>query len=162
MLLYIVRHGLAGQHGDPRYPDDDLRPLTDKGTKQVSKVAKKLFRRGFAPTLVATSPLVRCRQTAEAICQRVTPPPELVEWDGLRPGSELEQLVSLSNASGAEELAWVGHAPDVDELCAALVGARPEAIAFAKGAVAAIRFRDTITVGSGELRWYVTPAVLGA
>jgi phosphohistidine phosphatase SixA len=162
MLLYIVRHGLAGQHGDPRYPDDDLRPLTDKGTKQVSKVAKKLVRRGFAPTLVATSPLVRCRQTADAICQRIAPPPELVEWDALRPGSGLAQLVSSSNSSGAEELAWVGHAPDVDELCAALLGARPEAIAFAKGAIAAIRFQETIVAGMGELRWYVTPAVLGA
>ena len=162
MLLYIVRHGLAGQHGDPRFPDDGLRPLTDKGTKQVSKVAKKLFRRGFAPTLVATSPLVRCRQTAEAICRRVEPAPALVEWDSLQPGSDLARLVSSSNSSGAEELAWVGHAPDVDELCAALLGARTEAIAFRKGAVAAIRFHDTISVGAGELRWYVTPAVLGA
>jgi phosphohistidine phosphatase len=162
MLLYIIRHGLAGQHGDPQYPDDDLRPLTKKGAKQASKVAKKLVRRGFAPTLVATSPLVRCRQTAELICQRVVPPPELVEWDALRPGSDLDQLVSSSNSSGAQELAWVGHAPDVDELCAALVGSRPEAIAFAKGAVAAIRYHDAIAVGLGELRWYVTPAVLGA
>jgi phosphohistidine phosphatase len=162
MLLYIVRHGLAGQHGDPRFPDDDLRPLTDKGIKQVSKVAKKLARRGFAPTLVATSPLVRCRQTAEAICQRIVPAPELVEWDALRPGSDLTQLISLSGSSGAEELAWVGHAPDVDQLCAALLGSRPEATGFAKGAVAAIRFHDAIVIGSGELRWYVTPSVLGA
>lgn len=162
MLLYIVRHGLAGQHGDPRYPNDDLRPLTDKGTRQVSKVAKKLFRRGFAPTLVATSPLLRCRQTAEAICRRVEPSPTLVEWDSLQPGSDLARLVSSSNESGAEELAWVGHAPDVDELCAALLGARSEAFVFAKGAAAAIQFHDAISVGAGELRWYVTPAVLGA
>jgi len=85
-----------------------------------------------------------------------------VEWDALRPGSGLAQLVSSSNSSGAEELAWVGHAPDVDELCAALLGGRAEAIAFAKGAIAAIRFHDTIVAGMGELRWYVTPAVLGA
>jgi phosphohistidine phosphatase len=162
MLLYIVRHGLAGQHGDPRFPDDGLRPLTDKGTKQVGKVAKKLCRRGFAPTLVATSPLLRCRQTAEAICQRVEPAPNLVEWDSLQPGSDLARLISSSNSSGAEELAWVGHAPDVDELCAALLGARTEAIAFTKGAVAAIRFREAIAVGAGELQWYVTPAVLRA
>ena len=27
MNLYIVRHAFAGQHGDPNYPDDALRPL---------------------------------------------------------------------------------------------------------------------------------------
>ncbi len=48
--LYIVRHAFAGQHGDPRYPDDALRPLTKRGTKQFRKVVKKLHRRGFAPT----------------------------------------------------------------------------------------------------------------
>ena len=125
MLLYIVRHGLAGQHGDPRFPNDDLRPLTPKGTKQISKVAKKLSRRGLAPTLVASSPLVRCRQTAEAICERLAPLPELVTWDSLRPGSQLLELIDASNQCGAEELAWVGHAPDVAELCAALLGAGP-------------------------------------
>ena len=47
MLLYIVRHAFAGQHGDPRYPDDSLRPLTNKGRKQARRMIKKLARRGF-------------------------------------------------------------------------------------------------------------------
>ena len=42
MLLYIVRHAFAGQHGDPSYPDDSLRPLTKKGRKQFRRVVKKL------------------------------------------------------------------------------------------------------------------------
>lgn len=161
MLLYIVRHGLAGQRGDPRFSDDSLRPLTGKGEKQFRKVVKKLARRGFAPTVVATSPLVRCRQTAELICQRVVPSPALVERDSLQPGGRLETLVAWSNEQGAEELAWVGHAPDVDDLAAALVGSRAGAITFAKGAVAAIRFEGKILPGRGSLRWLVTPSALG-
>jgi phosphohistidine phosphatase len=161
MLLYIARHAFAGQHGDPRFPDDALRPLTSKGRKQFRRVMKKLRRRGFAATLVATSPLVRCRQTADVICDRVCPTPELVELASLAPGSQLESLVSWSNEQGVEELAWVGHAPDVDRLAAALAGARDGAIVFAKGAVAAIQFDEEIVVGQGELRWLATPKLLG-
>ena len=161
MLLYIVRHALAGQHGDPRYPDDALRPLAKKGHKQFRRLVKKLARRGFAPTVVATSPLVRCRQTAEIIRERLCPTPELVELDCLQPGSQLDALIAWSNERGAEELAWVGHAPDVDEMAVELIGGRAGAIRFAKGAVAAIGFDDRMAIGQGELRWLVTPQVLG-
>jgi phosphohistidine phosphatase SixA len=158
--LYIVRHAFAGQHGDPRWPDDSLRPLTDQGRKQFRRVVKKLARRGFAPQLVATSPLVRCRQTADELCQRVEPSPELMELEALKPGSKLEELVAWSNERGVDMLAWVGHSPDVDQMSAALLGMRGGAIDFAKGAVAAIRFESAITVGEGELAWLVTPKIL--
>jgi phosphohistidine phosphatase len=162
MLLYIVRHGYAGQHGDPRYPNDALRPLTKKGQKEFSRVVKKLARRRFAPTLVASSPLVRCRQTADVIVERLRPPPELIELDSLQPGSDLEQLVAWSNEQQVDELAWVGHAPDVDCMAAALVAAREGSIIFAKGAVAAIEFDAEIGPAKGRLRWLATPKVLGA
>lgn len=162
MLLYIVRHAYAGQHGDPHYPDDSLRPLTKKGRKQFSRAMKKLSRREFAPAIVATSPLVRCRQTAEIIVERVSPPPQLIVQDTLQPGSNLEALVAWSNEQGADEIAWVGHAPDVDEMAAALIGTPSSAIVFAKGAVAAIGFADTIVAGEGELRWLATPKILGS
>ena len=158
--LYIVRHAYAGQHGDPRWPDDSLRPLTGKGRKQFGRVVKKLARRGFAPEVVATSPLVRCRETADLVCERLTPPPELVELDALEPGSRLEALVEWSNERAVDTLAWVGHAPDVDRLAASLLGMRDGGIAFAKGAVAAIRFDDKIAPGEGELAWFANPKIL--
>jgi phosphohistidine phosphatase len=161
MLLYIVRHAYAGQHGDPRFPDDDLRPLTKKGQKQFRRAVKKLARRAFSPTVVATSPLVRCRQTAELICERVWPAPELVHLDSLRPGSDLQSLVAWSNEQSVEELAWVGHAPDVDLLAAHLLGAREGSLHFGKGAVAAIAFEDEIGPGEGQLQWSLTPKMLG-
>jgi phosphohistidine phosphatase len=161
MLLYIVRHAYAGQNGDPRYPDDALRPLTKKGQKRFRRVIKKLAAQGLAPTLVATSPLLRCRQTADVICDRVCPAPRLAELPALEPGGQLAALVAWSNEQGAEELAWVGHAPDVDRFGAALLGSRDGALQFAKGAVAAIHFDDEIAPGLGELRWFVTPKSLG-
>lgn len=96
MQLYIVRHAFAGQHGDPKYPDDDMRPLTKKGRRRFGRLVKKLARRGFAPAVVATSPLVRCRQTADVIAARLGLAAGIVELDALRPGSRLDELVDLS------------------------------------------------------------------
>ena len=162
MLLYIVRHAHAGQHGDHRYPDDALRPLTKKGHRQFTKVVKKLSRRGFAPELIVTSPLVRCRQTAEIIARKAGTSPEVVELGELAPGSELDALVAWTRGQAEQAIAWVGHAPDVDRLTAGLVGASQSAFALAKGAIAAIEFEDQIAPGEGILRWLVTPDVLGA
>jgi phosphohistidine phosphatase len=161
-MLYIVRHAYAGQHGDPRYPDDAQRPLTPEGTKQFRKAVKKLAERGFEPQLVATSPLVRCRQTAEIICDRVPSQPKLVELEWLAPGSDLSSLIEWTNAQPAGALAWVGHAPDVDRLAAALLGAPPFSLVFRKGAIAALRFdEDEVAAGAAQLRYFLAPAELG-
>ena len=93
MKLYIVRHAWAGHFGDPDWPDDFQRPLTKQGGERFTRVVEKLVERGFAPEVVATSPLVRCRQTAERIVAGMDSRPELVELDELRPGSDLEALV---------------------------------------------------------------------
>ena len=38
MELYFLRHGLAGQYGDPQYKDDSLRPLTAEGQKKMRHI----------------------------------------------------------------------------------------------------------------------------
>jgi phosphohistidine phosphatase len=162
MKLYIIRHGLAGEHGDPRYPDDRMRPLTDEGRKRFADTMKTLVGVGFEPQFVATSPLVRCRQTAEIVIDRVRGKPELVELAALEPGSDLDALIEWTNNQHRDEVAWVGHAPDVSDLAAALVGPRGETtIRFAKGAVACIDFEGEVARGAGELQWLVTAKVLG-
>ncbi|MBX7167512.1 MAG: histidine phosphatase family protein [Pirellulales bacterium] len=160
-LLYIVRHAWAGEYGDPRWPDDRLRPLTDEGRERFACVAKKLVKKhGFAPELIATSPLVRCRQTADLLLERLKQPLPLVELAALEPGSDLDALVAWTNAQEQTAVAWVGHAPDVLELTAALTGAA-ELEKFPKGATAAIEFDDAVTLGEGRLLWLLTAKKLG-
>jgi phosphohistidine phosphatase len=161
MLLYIVRHAFAGQHGDPRYPDDSLRPLTDKGRKRFSRLVKKLAKRDLAPTVIATSPFLRCRQTAQVMLDRLHGDAKLMELSELAPGSELAALVAWTNDQQAARIAWVGHAPDVDRLTAGLIGSAAVNLSLPKGAIAAIEFPVKMTAGEGELRWLVTPKVLG-
>jgi phosphohistidine phosphatase len=163
MDLYIIRHAWAADRDDRQWPDDDLRPLTDEGRERFAVVANELVRRGMAPQVVGTSPLVRSRQTAEIVAAASPERPKLVELDELRPGGDLEGLLrwTASQARRHERIAWVGHAPDVGRLAAALIGQPDGRIRFAKGAVAAIRFDGPPSAAAGELQWLVTARVLG-
>ena len=164
MIIYIVRHAWAGEHGDPNYPDDALRPLTAKGVKRFRRVAKRLVKRGFAPSSIATSPLVRCRQTADALWERLGEQylSSLVELPELSPEThDWNRCLDWSRQHADRDVAWVGHAPDVGRLAAALVGGSEHSIDFAKGAVAAISFEDSPGVGAGTLLWLVTAELLG-
>ncbi|MBX3414069.1 MAG: histidine phosphatase family protein [Pirellulales bacterium] len=162
MQLYIVRHAWAGEYGDPRYPDDRLRPLTREGKERFAEMVRKLAKRGFAPRFIATSPLVRCRQTADIIAAGVRGKPVVEELPALAPGSDLAALLAWSAAQSADaELAWVGHMPDVAELTAAMIGDRRALIRFAKGAVAALDAPSPLRAGSAELQWLATAKLLG-
>ncbi len=160
-MLYIVRHAWAGHFGDPDYPDDRKRPLTDEGGDRFRRVVDTLAERGFQPQVVATSPLIRCRQTAELISQCVPGNPQVVALDALEPDSDLAEMVHWTNRQDARDVAWVGHAPDVGHMVAALVGNGVAHIRFAKGAVAAIEFTGNIAQRGGVLRWLLTAKVLG-
>jgi phosphohistidine phosphatase len=162
MDLYIIRHAWAADRDDERWPDDGLRPLTEEGKKRFAKVAAKLVERGMKPQVVGTSPLVRCLETAQ-ILAAAAGKAKLVELDELRPGSDLEGLLRWTVAQSQEHegVAWVGHAPDVDRLAAALIAQSDALLRFAKGAAAAIRFDGPPALAGGELQWLVTAKMLG-
>lgn len=162
MLLYVIRHGLAGEWGDPRYPDDTQRPLTSEGHHRFLNTAKLLVTRGVKPKLIASSPLVRCMQTAEILADRLEPRPQIYPLDALGLGFHLPTLIEWANQHAPHDMAWVGHSPDVNHSCAELIGSKEVEIRFAKGAVAAIHFDDKrIGLGTGRLQWLVTAKILG-
>lgn len=161
MFLYLARHAWAGQYGDPRWPDDSLRELTDEGAQRYEQVVQSLAERGFAPRRLATSPYTRCRQTAEIIARHVAGQPPIDELAALAPGSDLEELIEWTNDQQGCDVCWCGHNPDLPCLAAALVGDGTADLRFAKGAVAAVRFDDGVVEGGGQLYWLTTAKSLG-
>lgn len=159
MFLYILRHAWAGHFGDPEWPDDYERPLSPAGRERFVRVVRQLLEAGCRPTIVATSPLVRCRQTADILAQGAGC--QVEEVDALGPGADLRAALRWTCQQEADEVAWVGHAPDVGMLTAALVGSDAANIRFAKAACAAIRFAGPPGVGEGELYWHATAKLLG-
>lgn len=161
MVLYIVRHAWAGEANPEEYPDDGLRPLTKKGASRFDRMARLLVERGMAPSCLATSPLVRCRQTADILSDRLENRVRPIELESLAPGATLDPLLAWAQEQPPGDVAWVGHAPDVGRLAGELIGAEEAAIHFAKGAVAAIEFENLIRAGQGELQWLACAQVLG-
>jgi phosphohistidine phosphatase len=161
MLLYVIRHAYAYEHGDPRWPDDTKRPLAPEGAERFRRGMKALAKRGFEPRVIATSPHVRCRQTADILAEEVGAKPP-VELPALAPGSDLDELIVWTSRQRAESIAWVGHSPDVEFLLSSLISEGDANVRFAKGAVAAIRIHGDLAPGSGELQWLATLKSLGA
>lgn len=107
--------------------------------------------------------MLRCLQTAQLLAAGTPNEPKVIELDELRPGSDLEGVLAWTarQARKHQQVAWVGHAPDVDRMTAALIGQPDGLMRFTKGAVAAIRFDGLPILGGGELQWLVTAKVLG-
>ena len=125
MVVYLCRHAKAAP-GEP----DELRELTGKGRRQAEALGDRLAAATEPPVLVLTSPLVRARQTAEAIAQATGAALEVDRR--LAPGATLAALrEAVAAAKGP--VATVGHQPDCSEIAIAATGVDP---GFSPGAMA--------------------------
>lgn len=161
MWIYIARHAWAHERNASIWPDDSLRELTPAGIQRYRQMAQVLRGRGMAPDRIATSPYVRCRQTAEILADQLAGDTEILELDALIPGTDIESVMHWTVDQACESVVWVGHAPDVSHLAAALIGRPGAQLRFAKGAIAAVRCDGPIQYEAGVLHWLVTAKLLG-
>ncbi|HET8607398.1 MAG TPA: phosphohistidine phosphatase SixA [Gaiellaceae bacterium] len=113
MRVYLVRHAEAAP-GQP----DELRPLTPAGRESARRLGERLAGEARVDA-VLTSPLLRARETAEAIAKAagVTAEPT----DLLAPGAGDAELLAAVDGRGAV-VVCVGHQPDCGRIAAALAG----------------------------------------
>jgi len=152
--LYVIRHAVAEDHAPDGGGDHDRR-LTKKGRRRFERLVRRLRAAGMEIDRIATSPLVRTRQTAEIIADAFAARPPIEVVHALAPGSDWQALVAWTIRQDAERIAWVGHAPCVGRLVALTIGDGSAAIRMQKGAVAAIRLDDG-PGQPGELEWLAT------
>ena len=69
MNLYILRHGIAVDHGTPGFSNDADRPLTPEGERKLQRIAKAMQALDLGLDLILTSPYLRARQTAEGVAE---------------------------------------------------------------------------------------------
>jgi phosphohistidine phosphatase len=158
--LYLIRHGLAAERGES-FPDDSKRPLTSKGVERVRQEGKALVALDATFDVILTSPLVRSRQTAEALAASFGEAPPIVNAPSLAPGGThnaiMDELAKQSHRR--KRIALVGHEPGMGELAARLLGMR-RPLEFKKGAIARIDVTALPTTGPGQLRWFLPPRFL--
>lgn len=157
--IVVLRHGPAEVRNPARWPDDGLRPLSKKGTQQTRRVARGLARQCDGVSVVATSPALRARQTAEILGRTLEPARRPQLWSELDAGTLAAGLFPrLRRATAANEtLVIVGHDPTLAEFIGlALAG---EGIGFArltKGGAACLEFPRAVRPGSARLLWLLT------
>jgi phosphohistidine phosphatase len=156
MILYICRHAWAESLSTSQASSDGERPLSSRGRQRYASVVEKLIERDFAPDLIATSPLLRCRQTGDLIAQGVPGQPETMQLDALAPGAYLDELIQWTGQQAYGQMAWVGHMPDVAGMTVALARDDSGSILFPQGSVAALRFETSPRLGEGELLWLLS------
>lgn len=160
MILYLVRHGIAIERGDPDCPPETERYLTRDGIKKTREVAKGISALKVKPSLLISSPYVRAMQTAEIFAEALNHPREKIrQTPSLRPGSNpADFLKEIAHLKAGEIMAF-GHAPQMDQLIATAVAARGVFTALKKAGTAALDF-ETIAAGKATLLWILPPKIL--
>jgi len=109
--IYLVRHGQTVWNEEGRLCGSSDVPLSDEGLAQARKLAARLKDIGIAA--IYSSPLLRARQTAEAIAAHhrveVKIEPDLREidygdWEGLKVADVLEQFPELEKLRREEPM----------------------------------------------------------
>lgn len=161
MELYIVRHGIAIDREDPKSPADPERFLTEEGIEKTKQVARGIAALGAAPDVFISSPYVRAKQTAEIFAAALEYPKQKIrESNALLPGAEPSLFYrELAKEKQAAAVFCFGHAPHLDELVAAGVGAKRSITSLKKAGVALLELKR-ISPPSGQLLWLVTPKLI--
>ncbi len=151
MLICLLRHAEA----EPYQKDDFSRRLTGKGKTQAGRVGEFLARHTITPDLILTSPVLRARETAEIVSQKLGNI-DLTEVSWLACGMSPETaLAELAAYAPFQSMMIVGHEPDFSALVASFIGLRTSAsIDLSKASLTGIDLAR-LTPGSGVLRFFL-------
>lgn len=167
MDLHVVRHAVAYERDEDRWPDDARRPLTPEGEERFRLAAGGLALLVPGVDLVLCSPFARAWRTAEILQKTGWPAP--VSCEELEPDYPPHKLVGvLSRYGGLGSVAVVGHRPGLHDLVSYLLTgdvtgedcAAP--VQIKKGGAARLQLGAPPEPGAASLRWLLTPKVLRA
>ncbi len=161
MQLYIVRHGIAIDREDPKCPPEAERYLTEEGVERTKQVAKAVAALGIHADLILSSPYVRATQTAAIFASELEYSKQKVRsTDSLLPGAEPGAFLrELAREKDVSAVFCFGHAPHVDGLLAAAVGAPRHITSMKKAGVALVELKR-VSPANGQLVWLTTPKLI--
>jgi phosphohistidine phosphatase len=162
MEIFILRHGIAVPHSASGYEkNDDARPLTPKGKKQLRKNSAALKKMKLDFDLILSSPLPRAKKTAEIIAEKLKLKKRLKFSDALKPGRDAKNLIQEINQSklAREKILLVGHEPDLSSLISLLLNGHIEMKTdFEKAGLCKLEVEKLRDGKCATLAWLLTPA----
>lgn len=158
MKVYFLRHADALPENNDTITCDEERPLSDEGRKQVELLGAAALKHNLSFDLVLTSPLKRCRETAEGLLQLLgRSAAEANDLDFLAPGGSTKKLMKYLRTLEIASVLLVGHNPDLGEHLAYLIGDKDAQVKMAKGALACVDCETSPRKAEGELVYLVPP-----
>jgi phosphohistidine phosphatase len=153
MLLYLVQHAEAKSK-----EEDPARELTEKGLRDIERVARYLKRLRVQVSQIFHSGKTRARSTAEILARQVQPAAGVTETSGLAPLDD-PQVWADRIAALQEDILLVGHLPHLGRLAALLLSGDKEksVINFQMGGVVRLRRQDA---GPWAVDWLLVPDII--
>jgi len=152
--VVIIRHAKPCSEG---YPDDTLRPLSDKGKVTQLMMTNKLKDMGLTPNFILTSPFVRAMQTAEIISHAYGDVPVIPD-NSLGDSYDSQKIISqIPSPENNNTIFIVGHAPTLSRLIFEMVGNFNSIHELATSSATIIDFRDPPAPGKGLFSGYISP-----
>lgn len=163
MLVYLMRHGIAVDRADPDCPPEAKRPLTEKGARRTLAAAKGLARMVQAPDVIVSSPYRRAEETAQLVAEAFSLDRKRIErTPALLPEANPSELFAYLEQHSGKTVLCSGHAPNLDLVLAASLGAKRMSVtALKKAAVACLQF-SALRAGLADLLWLAEPRFLRA
>jgi phosphohistidine phosphatase len=149
MNIYLIRHGEAECDGTSE------KVLTQNGRRNLECLIKYLDNFDIRLDYIVSSPLTRAQQTAEYFKKYLNNTNNIFSDNILSPGCSTEDIISLSISLDSENVAFVGHQPDMSRHLAKLISDSKANTSFAPGTTAKVFFDHRIIKGEGLLDFLV-------
>ena len=149
MDCYLVQHGEATPERE-----DPARPLTDRGRREVERVAQAAQRSEVAVAAIVHSGKLRAQQTADLLAATLAPVGGVRAVAGLAPLDGPAAARELLDQAAAPTM-LVGHLPHLSRLTSLLVVGDPsrEIVCFRMGAIVCLTREEE----RWRIKWILTP-----
>jgi len=157
MNIYLIRHGEAESTSGEK-PHEE-RSLTTEGI-EILKTSIGFWKNFISKIdIILTSPLKRAKQTALIIQNIYEPEFDVIEEICLLNGGLTEDLVSIARSLNMEDIAMVGHQPDIGNHLAAMIGSGAVNFRIQTSSIAKINFKERPRVGKGVCEFFLPPII---
>jgi phosphohistidine phosphatase len=157
MNIYLIRHGEAEQTSEGK-PHEE-RALTTNGI-EIIKSSIELWKKFIGNfDIILTSPLKRAKQTANILSNSFQSEFDVVEEIILLNGGLTEDLLSVVRSLNLNDIAMVGHQPDLGIHVARMIGTIDSNFIIPPAAIAKIHFKEKPVIGKGVLEFLLPPII---
>ncbi len=146
MNIFLIRHGYAENFGN-----DYERELTQRGKDLLNETFLLLKKIEPRIDVIVSSPLTRTMQTAKILKSIFRTEGEIVEEKSLANSATTDELLAMLNVLPGDNIAFVGHQPDMSYHASNLISNSGASISFFPGSVAKIRFDGLPRMRAGVL-----------